>query len=517
MRDSPSLRSSTPISDSSLPSSSAPRAPKQPKLKRFFDSLDPVDNDKLDELLAEFFFACNVPFSTCDSVYFKRLLAALRPAYKPPNRKKLVESLLPKVNNKIEGQKKDFAKKMDKEATLLIDGWTNSSSNQQNVVAMLSTANDEKIFLESFDISENRETSEKLVEIVKECADLSKEKYDTEIYAVVTDNAANMTCMGSQIKPDMMFTTCNSHTGNLLAKDVIAARKYATIMSKVMTVQKDFKKPGLEARLKQIGGKKPVLYSVIRFASTRNAVQSFLDNLPFMKRIAADDDEQGDVDAEKKPAPAVSQLLFNNTFIDSVKNLLSLLDPIAKLINLCQKSDSSIADAAEAWLDLLNEAPPELKPFVESRCNKSNVFNDVTLAANYLHPVYRGSKMNASQRNQVDEYIFNSLDASALESFRLFTMESGAFAALKNKNITSPKTYWFFASRQKHPELASFATKILKIPASTAQLERLFSNWSFIHSEIRNRLSTEHSKQLLNIYFSLRVADEYPNDEIEDF
>lgn len=94
-------------------------------------------------------------------------------------------------------------KKMDKHATLLIDGWTNSSSNQQNVVAMLTTANDEKIFLESFDISESRETSEKLVEIVKECADLAKEKYDTEIYAIVTDNAANMTCMGSQIKPDV--------------------------------------------------------------------------------------------------------------------------------------------------------------------------------------------------------------------------------------------------------------------------------------------------------------------------
>lgn len=480
------------------------------------DSVNAVDSEKLDELLAEFFFACNVPFSTCDSVYFKRLLAALRPAYKPPNRKKLV-SLLSKVNDKIEGQKKDFAKKMDKHATLLIDGWTNSSSNQQNVVAMLTTANDEKIFLESFDISESRETSEKLVEIVKECADLAKKKYDTEIYAVGTDNAANMTCMGSQIKPDMMFTTCNSHTGNLLAKDVIAARKNATTMSKVMTVQKDFKKPGLEARLKKIGGKKSVLYSAIRFASTRNAVRSFLDNLPFMKRIAANDDnEQDDVDEEKKPAAAVSQLLFNNTFIDSVKNLLSLLDPIAKLINLCQKSDSSIADAADAWLDLLIEAPVELKPFVESRCKKSNVFNDVTLAANFLHPTYRGLKMNDSQRNQVDEYIFNSLDSSALESFRLFTIESGAFAALKNKKITSPKTYWFFASRQKHPELASFAMKILKIPASTAQLERLFSNWSFIHSEIRNRLTTEHSKQLLNIYFSLRAADEYPDDEIEE-
>lgn len=56
-----------------------------------------------------------------------------------------------------------------------------------------------------------------------------------------------------------------------------------------MSVQKDFKRPKLEVRLVRAGGKKPVLYSLIRFASSRNAIQSFLENLSFMRIVAADD------------------------------------------------------------------------------------------------------------------------------------------------------------------------------------------------------------------------------------
>lgn len=55
----------------------------------------------------------------------------------------------------------------------------------------------------------------------------------------------------------------------------------------------------------------------------------------------------------------------------------------------------------------------------------------------------------------------------------------------------------------------------LKIPASTAQLERLFSNWAYIHSDLRNKLSDETSKKLLNTYFTLRSTDEI--DEEKEF
>lgn len=121
--------------------------------------------------------------------------------------------------------------------------------------------------------------------------------------------------------------------------------------------------------------------------------------------------------------------------------------------------------------------------------------------------------LSAAHRKIADDYIFEALDSNGLESYRLFNSDDGEFASLKRKRITSPKTYWYFASRKEHKELAMFATKLLKIPASTCQLERLFSNWSFIHNEMRNRLSPERSKMLTNIYYTLRSTDKIDEED----
>lgn len=47
----------------------------------------------------------------------------------------------------------------------------------------------------------------------------------------------------------------------------------------------------------------------------------------------------------------------------------------------------------------------------------------------------------------------------------------------------------------------------------SARIERLFSNWSYIHSSIRNRLTFERSKKLLHIYFSLKITDKNESDD----
>lgn len=86
-------------------------------------------------------------------------------------------------------------------------------------------------------------------------------------------------------------------------------------------------------------------------------------------------------------------------------------------------------------------------------------------------------------------------------------------SALQQKKISSPLTFWHYAADLGHEELAEFATKYLKIPASTAQLERLFSNWAFVHSDTRNRLSNETSKKLVNVYFTLRSNDLIDDDD----
>lgn len=89
-----------------------PSEPKQLKLKRFLDNVTQADSDKLGLLCAKFFFGCNISFNTCESKYFRNFIKALRPAYSPPNQKKLFGPLLNAISEKIESRNKDLVHKI---------------------------------------------------------------------------------------------------------------------------------------------------------------------------------------------------------------------------------------------------------------------------------------------------------------------------------------------------------------------------------------------------------------------
>lgn len=261
--------------------------PKQKKIGQFFDNVKPAETEKLHKLAAEFFFGCNIPFNVADSIYFKNFVKALRPAYKPPNRRLLGGKLLDQTHDKMEKRNSNLIKQMDNKVTLLIDGWQNSSANRHCVVTMLSTSDDQKVFLESYDFSSVRETGQNLHDVVQKSIVLAKERYGAEIYAVLSDNAYNMQNMGAEAtkKLNLLYSTCNSHSANLLAGDILKTTKYSKIMDKVMLVQKEFKKTSLEDRLLKAGGHKPTLSCSTRWTSQRGAGDSFVKNLPAMKTV----------------------------------------------------------------------------------------------------------------------------------------------------------------------------------------------------------------------------------------
>lgn len=63
------------------------------------------------------------------------------------------------------------------------------------------------------------ETCDKLSKIVDRCVEKAKNMYKTDVYAVVSDNASNMRKMGRNVS--LWNSTCNSHTGHLLLKNLV--------------------------------------------------------------------------------------------------------------------------------------------------------------------------------------------------------------------------------------------------------------------------------------------------------
>lgn len=452
----------------------------------FCDRITSKEQENLNMALCEFMFGCNIPFSVVESDHFKKFVKLLRPSYKLPTRKTLSSTLLSKCYNNCKNSIKNF----DQESVMLVDGWKNSSSNSKNVVCLIHNVDGDIAFLESFDLTGEKETGDKLQEIVEKCVVLAKEVYNTNIYAVCSDNASNMKKMGSQI--NLWYTNCNSHTANLLAKELVSEN----IAGKVQSVLKEFSSPDLENALLKSGGKRVILAGETRWCSFRDSFVNYLENLKTMRTIIA---------GATTFKPNITKLVFDEHLKTQVEDSVTLFNPVCQLINKLQATQASIADAAEEWMQLsLPEGFDNYTPNLKKR--QKMALNLYSLAANYLHPVYRGKKLDETQLKEVNNFLIDNLDSEGLDGLQDFKNDRNIFRKLNDKSITKVRTFWELAENH-YPSLSRLAIKLNTIPASSAQLERLFSNWSFVHSRIRNRLTEKNSKMLTYTYYHLKIQD----------
>lgn len=441
----------------------------------------------IDLYLGRYIFGCNIPFSTVESDHFKNFTRSLNPNYKPPSRKTLSTSILNKVYEDI--LKKDSFKQ-DEKCVLVLDGWKNKSANEKYVVGILDNANGDRIFLNSWDFTEIPETGLALSNVVKEAVQEAKLKYKADIFALVSDNASNMLLMGKLSK--LWHCTCNSHSGNLLAKALVES----SVTNKVTLILKEFMSPALERQLVLLGGKKVSLPCDTRWCSYRDSYRCFLANLSAMKLI---------ISGVHNLKAKVVRLILDPNFEQEILNFIIIFDGVCTLINKCQKSDSTIADALEEWLSL--EFPicnEEYENILQSRLKK--VVKPISLAATVLHPVYKG-KIFANNLNYLkmsNDFFKENLSETELKVLTAYQKEEGIFS--KMKKIKNPKTYWSLIE-PSHPELSALANLLFRIPSSSAAIERLFSQWSFVHNKLRNRLTAENSKKLIHIYYSLKLVD----------
>ena len=224
------------------------------------------------------------------------------------------------------------------DSVLLLDGWKNSSSNTKNVVAILHNINDNsKVFLESFDISNAREDTEKLQEIVHECIALSERLYNTRIYAVITDNASTMISMSKHV--NLWSSTCSSHSGNLLLKS-LADKDFVKQVNELL---KEFKSSALEKELVSRVGKKVKLACETRWCSYRNAFAYALETVRLMRQLV----DEGIAIILKQNN---KEILENEQFELQLQQCIDLWDPVCVLINKCQEANCNIADAVNYWL-----------------------------------------------------------------------------------------------------------------------------------------------------------------------
>lgn len=446
----------------------------------------------IDIKLAKFFFSSSIAFKAVENEYFLDFVNSLCDidfTYTPPCRQTLASSILLKVNGEIEKVQKTMFDGTN--SVILVDGWKNKTVNRKYLVFSLRNLNLTQSFLCYYDFSVKREFGEVLAEHINSAIQLAQEKFNTNVIAIINDNDYKI-CRGARLAKtidgkDLIQTTCSSHSGNLLLKSLVSQEVEKTVKNLLAA----FKDTKLEYLLVQAGGTRLKSFPDTRFCYFRDTCKSILDNLRHLQYLATSED----IFLEEN----LVTLILDESFKQELLHVVNVLNPICKLINACQEPHCTLADATEMWLTLECNDENFQSNFSE-RFRKA--IHPAGFASNLLHNVYQGQNLNEEEREIALNFIKNYTDDETVTEFTNYQSQKDQFT--KYAKNCSAAAYWALC-KMYFPKLSRLALDLMIIPASTAELEGLFSKWTYIHTVYRNRLGDIKSSLLLNIYQSLRT------------
>jgi hypothetical protein len=183
---------------------------------------------------------------------------------------------------------------------------------------------------------------------------------------------------------------------------------------------------------------------------------------------------------------------------------VSAFDPVVQLLALLESDHATLGLAFhcmamyEEFLpqtDLFKDCP-EISALWKGR--RSFMYSPIAVASYILDPRFRGRKLTQDQKKQGIDWIGKRAPtalgelASWLNETLPHELETAAWE-------TSPVAWWTLKSGT-YDGLIPIAQRVLSVPCNSASSERIWSNFSMIHSKIRNRLTAKKSITLVRMY-----------------
>ena len=215
-------------------------------------------------------------------------------------------------------------------------------------------------------------------------------------------------------------------------------------------------------------------------------------------------------DHEDEIDRTIAQKIQDHNIHKNAKDLMEQLKPIAVAIDKCQSDTTSIADACHEWFMRLENGP--LASHIEKvkkRCQQA--ITPEHLLAYALHPKCLGAKLRDDDFIIVHDTLSN-IDDGLMATFIALQARDEPFpkSFFTDAAVTmNPKVWWKGLRRYNVPtKVVDLAIKMMSSPASSASIERVFSNFGIICNKIRNRLGNEKASKLVYCYHMLRQEKE---------
>lgn len=429
----------------------------------------------------------------------------MRPGYIPPSRKALAGELLDQVSTEVIHQTKKNVE--GKPVTLVEDGWSNIHNDP--IIATCIHSEGKSYFLDSVETGTKTKNAPFHKSIFQQAITKAKETFNCDVKAVVTDNARVMEKAKELLYEednDLIVYGCNAHYLNLLGQDITSTQ----VLQNIVKVQKFFRNHHIpSALLKDVPNSvKPQLPGDTRWNSQVTCIESFLRNRQAYQKITEENEQHVDRD--------IANLINNYHLYKQAKDTMLQLKPIAESLNRLQSDDATIDDACHVWLSLLKEE--SLEPHTaEISKRMAQAMQPFHFLAYFLNPKYKGEGLSNIQKESAHKYLTEKYPDS-ISLLIAYEAEAAPFPSIyfteSGKN-TCPVTWWTAVGKTLELEGKGYSKDcldyikvLLSCPASSASIERIFSNFGLIHSKLRNRLGVNTAAKLVMCYRMLRGPKE---------
>lgn len=122
-----------------------------------------------------------------------------------------------------------------------------------------------------------------------------------------------------------------------------------------------------------------------------------------------------------------------------------------------------------------------------------------------LHPEFKGVGLTETQIEEAKEWVYdrNPIYLNYVVSFQ---GQSDPFPKSYFKETltkVNPSAYWRSLENVLDIKFVEFIAHLMYCPSSSASIERVFSNFSYVISKIRNKLGLEKASKLVSIFRTL--------------
>ena len=492
-----------------------------------FPVLTTSDKDELDRLAASVSIIEGHPFTLFESQSMSAFLHRLNPAYKPPSRKVIAGPLLEEIYTNIKAKTEELLQSSD---GLNIVTDESGNINHSRICNISIHTIYGTLHYISEDIGARRTDAVSYKNWLIDHLRVLTGNNFSRINSLATDTCSTMFQLWIQLRvlPDfrhVFFIPCDSHSIQLLVKDLLSLPRMKAIVDQAQVIAKAFRKAPLQyARLREF--QREIYnkhYALILSVITRWGTQFRLINSVIKSKLALR--RYGEMYTEKDIDEKAYDAITDSNFWRDVDLIRELLEPIDEGLKMSESSKTHLGHVLHRWMNFLKHLQrkvkdfPELKEFISPRNPKekgtfpyryNRQVAPIHVLAYFLRPDTTQLPISAEHEEIIYDF-FKQYTRSQDEETTL-CQEFQAYRG-KLEPFTPDRVCWRYSQNPRlfwsnvvgNQMFAKIATHVFNTPTNSVSSEQSFSIQNTLHTKLRNVLHSEKVNKMTYTYRNGRI------------